>query len=97
MICAAAVGCGLLTNEGPKDWHIASEETRKQARQAGDYCKKHGIELGKLANYYTAQLKGPATFLVGMSTCDVVNSNLDLFFNGISKKEQEVLDYCLKE
>lgn len=59
---------GILTNHGAFDWHVACEDTIKQGRLAGEYCKKHGIELGKLAIWYAAQLKGPATFLVGMST-----------------------------
>lgn len=68
VICAAAHACSLLTNHGAFEWHAAGAEIIQQGRLAGEYCKKHGIELGKLAIWYAAQLKGPATFLVGMST-----------------------------
>lgn len=96
VICAAAHGCGILTNRGAFDWHIASEDIHQQGRLAGEYCKKHGVELGKLAIWYAAQLKGPATFLVGMSTQEIVNINLDSFNNGLTQKEHEVLEHCLK-
>lgn len=97
MICAAAHACGVLTNQGAFDWHVGGEETKKQGRLAGEYCKKQGIELGKLAIWYTAQLDGPATFLVGMATREIVNINLDSFNNGLSQKERDTLDYCLKK
>ena len=97
VICAAGHGMGLLTNDGPRAWHIAPEEIRKQARLCSDYCISQGVELGKLAISYASELKGPATFLVGMATKDIVDINLDSFWNGLTPKEKEVLDYCLKK
>lgn len=97
VICAAAAAMGLLTNNGALPWHIAPEEIKNQGRLCADYCKSHGIELGKLAIWYAAQLKGPATFLVGMASVDIVDINLDSFLNGLTLKEKEVLDYCLKK
>lgn len=97
VICAAGHAMGVLTNNGPFSWHPAGEETKKQGRLAGEYCKSHGIELGKLAIWYSSQLKGPATFLVGMATTEIVKINLDSFINGLTPKETEVLDYCLKK
>lgn len=97
MICAAAHGCGLLTNQGALDWHVADDKTKELGRSAGEYCKKQGIELGKLAIWFAAQLEGPATFLVGMSTREIVNINLDSFNNGLTQKEREVLDYCMQK
>lgn len=88
---------GLLTNDGPKSWHIAPDDIKKLGRLCGDYCKSHEIELGKLAIWYASQLKGPATFLVGMATKDIVDINLDSFWNGLTSKEKEVLDYCLQK
>lgn len=64
VICAANHALGLLTNHGAFNWHPARKETIKQGQLAGEYCKKHGVELGKLAIWYASQLKGPATFLV---------------------------------
>lgn len=95
MICAAVHGMGILTNAGAFYWHPANEETKQQGRSAGDYCKQHGVELGKLSTWYALQLEGPSTFLMGMPTQKVLHINLDSFHNGLSEKEREVLDYCL--
>lgn len=97
MICAANHALSLLTNRGAFDWHPANEKTVKQGRLAGEYCKQHGIELGKLAIWYALQLKGPATFLVGMPNPEIVRLNFESFNNGLSPKESEALDYCLKK
>lgn len=97
VICAAGHALGVLTNNGPFGWHVAREETKKQGRLAGEYCKSQGVELGKLAIWYASQLKGPATYLVGMATKQIVNINFDSFWNGLTPKEADVLDYCLKK
>lgn len=97
VICAANHALSLLTNRGAYDWHPANEKTVKQGRLAGEYCKQHGIELGKLAIWYALQLKGPATFLVGMPNPEIVRLNFESFNNGLNPKESEALDYCLKK
>lgn len=97
VICAANHALGCLTNHGAFDWHMARQETIKQGRDAGQYCQKQGIELGKLAIWYSLQIGGPATFLVGMPSPKIVDINLDSFVNGLTAKEAEVLDYCLKK
>lgn len=88
---------GLLTNNGPQDWHPAHDETKEQGRQAAEYCKERGIELGKLALYYSSQLKGPATFLVGMQTKNLLEINLDTFYNGLTEPEHAALEYILEK
>lgn len=97
VICAAGHALGILTNRGPFDWHIALDETKEQGRSAAEYCKKNGVELGKLAMWYSAQLKGPATFLAGMATQEILDINLDSVYHGLTAKETEVLEYCLKK
>lgn len=92
VICAAGHALGLLTNEGPKPWHPAGEELLKPCKQAAEICKANGIELGKLAMYYFIKLEGPATFLVGMQSEELLAINLDAYFNGLTPKEAEILD-----
>lgn len=96
IICAAAHAVGLLTNGGPQPWHPCSDEQKLLCRQAANICKEANIELGKLAMYHCMQLNGPATFLIGMQTRHLLAINLDAFYNGLTKKEQEVLQ-LLKE
>ncbi|EDW66645.1 uncharacterized protein Dvir_GJ23713 [Drosophila virilis] len=93
IICAAAHSLGLLTNAGPQPWHPASDEQKKIARKAAKLCKKEGVELGKLAMYYTIQLRDVSTFLVGNQTRQLLQMNLAAFYDGLSAKEQEVLQH----
>lgn len=93
VICAAGHAMGLLTNAGPQVWHPAHEQTKEVCWKASTYCKKQGVELGKLAMYHFIQLDGPATFLSGMQTEDLVNVNLDAFYNGLTDNERHVLTH----
>ncbi|XP_052891930.1 uncharacterized protein LOC128299851 [Anopheles moucheti] len=93
IICASGHGMGLLTNGGPQPWHPADHQLKSVCAEAAEYCKQQCIELGKLAMHHSIELPGPATFLAGMQTTELVNINLDAYFNGLSKKEAEVLAY----
>ncbi|XP_050079813.1 uncharacterized protein LOC126567638 [Anopheles maculipalpis] len=96
IICASGHGMGLLTNGGPQPWHPTDQQMKTVCKEAAEYCKGAGVELGKLAMYHCIQMAGPATFLAGMQTTALVDINLDAFLNGLSEKEAEVLAY-LKE
>ncbi|XP_063708068.1 uncharacterized protein LOC134836781 [Culicoides brevitarsis] len=96
VICAAGHAMRLLTNVGPFPWHPAHDETKKICEEAAHYCVRHDVELGKLAMYHFIQLRGPATFLVGMQTRKLLEINLDAYFNGLNDKEKQVLDHLNK-
>ncbi|EDW14059.1 L-galactose dehydrogenase [Drosophila mojavensis] len=93
VICAAAHALGLLTNAGPQAWHPGSPELQQVGRQAAEICKQRGVELGKLAMYYSTQLEGAATFLIGIPNRRLLQVNLDAVLNGLNSAEQEVLQY----
>lgn len=97
IINAAGHAMGILTNNGPFDWHPGHESTKEQGRKASEYCKKNGIELGKLAMWYYSQLEGPDTFLTGMQTEKLLQINLESVWNGLTPKETEVLEYVLEQ
>lgn len=84
---------GILTTGGPMDWHPAPQSIKEQGRKAAEYCKRQGIELGKLAMWYFSQLEGPDTFLTGMQTEKLLEINLDALWNGLTQKEAEALKY----
>lgn len=96
LICASGHAMGLLTNAGPQPWHPAQDQTKQVCREASEYCKQQGVELGKLAMYHFIQFPGPATFLSGMQTENLVNINLEAFFGGLTSKEKNVMEYLKK-
>ncbi|GLV38633.1 uncharacterized protein CBL_05632 [Carabus blaptoides fortunei] len=92
VINAASPAMGLLTNGGPQPWHPASDETKDICREAAEYCKARNVELGRLAMNYAFSQPGPATHLVGMNTVPLLKSNFDVFFNGLTDHEKQVLE-----
>ncbi len=93
IICAAGHAMGLLTNNGPQSWHPASDEIKSICKEASDVCKKNGVELGKLAMHFFIQLDGVTTFLVGMQSSQLLNMNLDVYYNGLTEKEKGVMEH----
>ncbi|XP_055907073.1 uncharacterized protein LOC129942244 [Eupeodes corollae] len=91
VICAAGHALGLLTQCDPQPWHPASEEIKAVCRKAANICKDANVDLGKLAMYYSMQLTEPSTFLTGMQTRKLLDINLQSYFEGLTKTEEEVL------
>ncbi|XP_044728835.1 L-galactose dehydrogenase-like [Chrysoperla carnea] len=83
---------GMLTNFGPQPWHPAHEKTKQICKQAGDYCKTHGVELGQLALYHAlTKQPGPAVHLIGLNNRNILKFNLDIVHNSLSDKHLEIL------
>jgi len=93
IVNAAALAMGLLTNGGPQPWHPALQETKDVCEEAREYCKKRNVELANLAMKYVFGIKGPHTQLVGMNNMELLDSNLNAYYNDLSDLEKEVLTY----
>ena len=53
------------------------------------------MELGKLSVFYNLDSLSDniASTLLGVGRMDILNINLDIVFNGLNDKEEEVLEY----
>ena len=51
------------------------------------------MNISKLALAFTLSQAGPATTLLGTITVEMLLKNLDVFLNGITEEEKEVLSY----
>ncbi|XP_064456427.1 uncharacterized protein LOC135367201 isoform X2 [Ornithodoros turicata] len=92
---AAVLGMGLLTPGPLPSWHPAPEEIREACCNAQRYCQNLGINLEKLALWYSMNhFQGIHTTVVGMTTPEMVRQNLDS--NTISTREQEALNHILE-
>lgn len=91
LINASALCMGLLTNSGPPSWHPASDETKRQCANAGQYCEERGVELCKLAIWHSLQYTNVDTNLVGMKNVKELHEKLDVLRNGIPEKEKALL------
>ncbi|XP_054271456.1 uncharacterized protein LOC128992079 [Macrosteles quadrilineatus] len=92
LINASLTGMGLLTNQGPPEWHPATDKLKTICRDAGQYCKDKGVELGNLSVYHSMHQPGYSSYLVGMKTLEELESNLKITTEGLSQQECSVLD-----
>lgn len=99
VVCAAVQAMGLLTNNGPPEWHPARDELKAIAAEASQICKSNGVELGKLAAHHSMSLKesnGVATFLMGMEKMEYLNHNMSACINGLTENEMKIYEMLTK-
>lgn len=78
MINASPLHMGMLTDDGPPDWHPAPQRVKDAARQAAELCRSRGASLPKLAIQYALGYEYAASLCVGMLSVDEVKHNLDV-------------------
>lgn len=93
VICASALGMGLLTNDGPQAWHAAKSDLRALCQKAAAYCQKNNVDLANLAVHHAMSLNEASTILIGMQSNNLLEANLNTYLNGLNPREREVLDY----
>lgn len=91
LINAAILGMGLLTSQGLPIWHPVIPEVKTACLDAANYCKKMGVDIAKLATYYSLSQPGIDTHLIGMADQTSLRKNLDVLENGLSYEEHNVL------
>lgn len=77
VINASPLCMGLLTPQGPPEWHPAPAELQAAAKQAAAAAAELGASLPKLAVMDSARNESIATNLVGMCAEDQVHENCD--------------------
>lgn len=98
VICASVHGLGLLSRgmKGILSFHPAPQHIKDVAKRAADICEEADVEFGKLAMYYAAQYEEPSIFLVGMQKLPLLEMNLKAVTDGLTPKEEEVLETLKK-
>ncbi|PKA50467.1 L-galactose dehydrogenase [Apostasia shenzhenica] len=90
VISASPLAMGLLTENGPPDWHPASSELKTICRAAAIHCKEKGTSISKLSLQYSLINKDISSVLVGMNSVGQVEENvtaaLELCGAGIDEK-----------
>jgi L-galactose dehydrogenase len=65
LINASPISMGLLSKQGPPDWHPATEEIKRACLAAAQLCQERGKDLSKLAIQYAIANPAIPTTLVG--------------------------------
>ncbi|KAF2296493.1 hypothetical protein GH714_040455 [Hevea brasiliensis] len=76
IISASPLAMGLLTENGPPEWHPASPELKSVCQAAAAYCKEKGKSITKLAMQYSLSNKDISSVLVGMNSVGQVEENV---------------------
>lgn len=76
VISASPLAMGLLTENGPPEWHPASAELKVACQSAAAFCKEKGKNISKLALQYSLLNKDISSVLVGMNSVKQVEINV---------------------
>lgn len=76
IVNASPLSMGLLTNQGPPDWHPASAEIKEACAKAASHCRGKGADIAKLAVQFTLSQPDIATTLVGTSKSEKIKKNV---------------------
>ncbi|GAB4853377.1 hypothetical protein Ancab_017553 [Ancistrocladus abbreviatus] len=100
VINASPFAMGLLTDNGPPDWHPASAEIKAACKAAATYCKENGKNISKLAMQYGLSHRDISSVLVGMNSVRQVEENvaaaLEFASAGMDEKTLAEVEAILK-
>jgi hypothetical protein len=74
---------GLLTNNGPPDWHPATDYIKKICKEAVLICQKSNIDISKLALHFSLKNEDISTTLCSTANLNRAMSNIKGIFNNI--------------
>ena len=77
-INAAVLHMGLLTEQGPAEWHPAPPEVREAGRKAALFCREHGVDIAELAMRFSLGHPYVSSTLIGMGNTREVEASLKL-------------------
>lgn len=96
LINASGLNMGILTERGAPDWHPAPVEVRGAGKQAVQLCNKRGVNIARVALRFCLDHPYVSSTLVGMSTRNHVEMNLEALRAASDLGLQEELRHILK-
>jgi L-galactose dehydrogenase len=81
LINAAALHMGILTENGPAEWHPAPQEVRDAGKNAAEFCRSHGVDIADVAMRFSLNHPYVSSTLVGMANTRQVEASMDLLRN----------------
>ncbi|XP_033103153.1 L-galactose dehydrogenase-like isoform X2 [Anneissia japonica] len=91
VINATPISMGLLTNRGPPSWHPATDDIRKACQGAAVYCQSKGVDISKLALYFSLQFQQVATTLCSTASLDILQKNLSSIREPLNPLEFQIM------
>jgi L-galactose dehydrogenase len=78
LINAAGLHMGILTEQGPAEWHPAPQEVRDAGRKAAEYCRERGENISEMALRFCLAHPYVSSTLVGMANTQQVEAGVKL-------------------
>ena len=78
LINASALHMGILTEQGPADWHPAPQAVRDAGKKAAEFCRSHGADISEVALRFSLGHPYVSSTLVGMANARQVEASLTL-------------------
>jgi L-galactose dehydrogenase len=78
LINAAALHMGILTENGPAEWHPAPQEVRDAGKNAAEFCRSHGVDIADVAMRFSLNHPYVSSTLVGMANTRQVEASMEL-------------------
>jgi len=95
IVSASALSMGLLTQNGPQDWHPAALELKVVAKKAAEIAAAKGCNMARLAIRFSVERQTVnSTCLIGARTLDEIKMNFDN--TPLSELENTVLDEIIE-
>jgi L-galactose dehydrogenase len=85
LINASGLCMGLLTEDGPPDWHPAPQQVRDAGKKAAEFCRLHGADLPEVALRFCLDHPYVSSTLIGMATMSQVETGLKLLRSSTDK------------
>jgi L-galactose dehydrogenase len=76
VISASPLSMGLMTDQGPPEWHPAPEKLKKACEKAAALCGSKGKSISKLALQFAVKNPEISTIVVGMCSVEQVHRNI---------------------
>jgi L-galactose dehydrogenase len=73
---ASPLCMGLLSDNGPQDWHPAPEAVKAAGRAAAELCRKRGASLATLGMQFGLTEERIPTTISGAARCEEVEANV---------------------
>jgi L-galactose dehydrogenase len=95
LINASGLCMGLLTEQGPPDWHPAPQQVREAGRKAAEFCHEQGADISEVALRFCLDHPYVASTLIGISTPRQVETSLKLLQTKTDKALLEKVETIL--
>ncbi len=86
VVNAAPTSMGLLTNQGPPEWHPAPQEVKNAAEKAAVYCRENGGDLSTLGLQFSTAHPGIPTTAVSTANPERIINNVKLISEETNKE-----------